>query len=447
MSPSLTTTLLIGFASVSLNATPTADWTQFRGPLGNGVVHSASAPSAWSTETNMAWQKPLPGAGWSSPLVLGDKVFVTTAVHEGQERPKGFQDGVRAMGNYREAAKHLKQTEFKLLCLSLGDGSTVWDTTVETEIPAFGIHPSNTYATESPATDGDSVFVFFPAAGSASCLDQSGQIRWTYQSGRHQYGNGFGSGSGLAYHDGMVFLQCDNDEDSYVVALEADSGSEVWKAKRQSRTSWSTPVIWKTGQREELVVGGSGHLTSYNPKTGSQNWYLHGIGGSFSSSPAFDEAFLFFGNSGPGSAGPLGAVAAGASGDLQFTQGNAEAWVEWSLTGAGPGLASPLTKDGLLYVIDGSLLNCYDGTSGKRIYKERLPGAGRFAASLWSVGDYLYALDENGKTFVIKMGREFEVIQVNDIDDLFWSTPSVAGNSMLLRGADRLYCIREADPI
>ena len=175
------------------------------------------------------------------------------------------------MGNYREAAKHLKQTEFKLLCLSLGDGSTIWDTTVETEIPAFGIHPSNTYATESPATDGDSVFVFFPAAGSASCLDQSGQIRWTYQSGRHQDGNGFGSGSGLAYHDGMVFLQCDNDEDSYVVALEADSGSEVWKAKRQSRTSWSTPVIWKTGQREELVVGGSGHLTSYNPKTGSQN--------------------------------------------------------------------------------------------------------------------------------------------------------------------------------
>jgi outer membrane protein assembly factor BamB len=436
-----TVTILLLLSASFAQGDSRSDWTQFRGPEGRGVT-SSSLALEWSGSNHVEWTSSVPGAGWSSPVVANDRVWLTTAVYPDQERPLGFQAGARSMGTFRQAADDLKMTEFKVICLDLNSGKTLWSATPSKAIPAFGIHPSNTFATETPVTDGEHVFAYFAAAGEVSCLSRDGDLVWKSTTGKYGFGNGFGSGSGLAISDGLVFVQCDNDDSSYVVALDTVTGEERWKKDRDTRTSWSTPLLWQSGYGSHLVIAGAGHVAGYNPADGELLWKLNGFSGSFSGSPAWDGDYLFFGNSGPRSTGPLIAVKGNASGELTMTRNQAKDWAIWSKSGAGPGLASPVAHQGLLYVINGSVLKCYQGSTGKRLYEERLPGAGRMAASLLIAGDYLYALDEDGRTFVVKTGPEFECVSVNKIDDLFWSTPSVAGERLLLRGADRLYCIK-----
>ncbi len=418
-------------------------WPQFRGPMGNGVAQAVDIPMEWSAEQNVAWTRALPGAGWSSPVIARQRVWVTAAVHEGQARPKGFQEGVRSMGNFREASKNLKLTSFKVFCLDLNSGDILWESTPSETTPAFAIHPSNTYATETPVTDGKHVFAYFAAAGEVSCLGETGELLWKVKTGRHAFGNGFGSGSGLTLANNKLFLQCDNDEASYVMALDTRTGDEIWKQKRSSRTSWSTPMLWETGKGMDLVLAGSGHVTGYDLNTGGLRWKLKGLGGSFSGSPASDGTHLYFGNSGPRSTGPLVAISQAAQGERSFTPNRSEGWIAWSKSGAGPGLASPVAHEGFLYVINGSVLKCFEAQSGKRIYEERLPGASRVAASLWIAGESVFVLDEDGNTFVVRAGGRFELRRVNTLQDLFWATPSMVDNRLLLRGADNLYCISE----
>lgn len=310
--------------------------------------------------------------------------------------------------------------------------------------PAFIIHPSNTYATESPATDGRHVFTYFAAAGILAAFDLAGNKAWQVELGAYRAGNGFGSGTSLTVHDGKVFVQCDNDEKSFVAAFAVDSGTEIWRHARNGRTSWATPLVWNMDGKTVLVTCSAGRVTGHKLETGEAMWMLDGFDGSFSASPAADGGRLFFGNSGPGSRGPLACVEAGAIGELEYTLGQSSKHVPWTRAGSGPGLASPVASKGLVYVSGGTgILSCYESATGERVYQKRLPGAGSIAASLWIAGDKLFALDESGKTFVVKAGREFEVLETNQIEDLFWSTPAIAGESLLLRGADRLYCIRD----
>jgi outer membrane protein assembly factor BamB len=421
------------------------DWPQFRGPAGTGLLANQNFPSTWSSDGNIAWSAKLPGSGWSSPVTTGDHVFVTTAVFEGQNSPKGFRGGVSSMRTYRRDSESQRtETRFELHCLNLADGKTLWTKEVIQRKPAFIIHPSNTYATESPATDGKHVFAYFAAAGIVAAFDLKGTPVWRADLGAYPAGNGFGSGSSLALHECTLFVQCDNDEKSFVVALDTASGKEIWRHSRDSRTSWSTPIIWKNDTRTVLVTLSAGRITGHNLETGEPIWKLDGFDGSFSASPAATSNRLFFGNSGPGSRGPLAAIDSRASGDLDYTLGKASKSVPWTRAGSGPGLSSPVAYEGLLYVIAGTgILSCYDCQNGERIYQERLPNARSVAASLWIAGDKLFALDESGQTFILKTGRKFEVLRTNRIDDLFWSTPAISGDSLLLRGAKNLYCVRK----
>lgn len=416
-------------------------WQQFRGNHGNGTIASNELPTTWSATENLLWAQELVGRGWSSPVIADGKIWVTSASHAEQKRPKNFQEGARSMGSFRQEAAKVKDVAFHVYCLSLESGNLLWKSTPYTGKPAFGIHPSNTYATESPVTDGRHVYAYFAAAGLLSCLDLNGNKVWEHSTGRFSFGNGFGSGSGLAIHQGKLYLQCDNDESSYVSAIDAQSGAVLWKKDRSSRTSWSTPLIWSHIEAPVLVVAGSDQITGYNPDSGDIQWKLTGFGGSFSGSPAWDDLQLYFGNSGPRSTGPLMAIDFQAKGEGVYTRNQSDAWVAWSTSGAGPGLASPVAYEGYLYVLNGSVLKCYESKTGQRVYEERLPRAGRFAASLVMAGDHLYALDENGKTFVIQAGPEFEIKATNELQDLFWSTPSMTARHLLLRGADRLYCL------
>ncbi|MEM8736378.1 MAG: PQQ-binding-like beta-propeller repeat protein [Planctomycetota bacterium] len=425
----------IGFASTAYGE----DSSQFRGPLGNGV-YSDSLPQDWSPSKNIRWQIDIPGGGWSSPVSAGDLVFLTTAVGNDSTRPKGFGEGVQSMGSFYRSKPPAEPLSFEVHCLNLKDGSQVWKKQITSRKPPYKVHPSNSYATESPVTDGEHVYAYFAAIGVVACLDMDGQQLWTREIGAFKTGSDFGTGSALAIHDSMIFVQCDNEEDSFVCALNKESGEEVWRDRRSRGTSWSSPVIWENDSRTELITCGNGIVTSYDPASGNVLWTLEGAGGAFSASPAFDRERIYFGQSGRTSRGPLAAVNAGASGELTFDDIGAEglAWVQDS---AAPSMCSPVATDGYVYVLSRGVLSCHDAKSGKRVYRERLKDANSVTASLWTAGDKLFALNEAGETTVIQAGTDFKATGSNSIEGLFWSTPSATDAALLIRSATKLYCI------
>lgn len=430
---------LITFVVLICPEAESADWQQFRGGVA-GKFTELKHPMLWDNETNVAWSVPMQGSGWSSPVVAGDRVFMTAAIPADGSRPKGMMAGVASMGTYR-SAKPVKY-QFVVSCLNLKDGNQLWTRTVDEMVPAV-VHPSNTYATESPATDGQRLFSYFATTGSLIAWDMDGNEIWKKNVGPFKSGKGFGTGSSLAVADGRVFLQFDNDEQSFVVAYRTEDGQQVWRDDRSTRTSWSTPLIWDTGAQKELVTCGSGVVTSYDPADGKILWRLSGIQSSFSASPSTDSDHIYFGNSGPMSAGPLVAVKAGTRGEVQLDEKFESDKVVWSRTKSGPGMASPVVAKGYLYIPgSGGILNCYEAKTGERVYRTRVSKMGTVVASLWADDDRVFILDENGHTNVIQVGPEFKVLATNSVSDLFWSTPAIAGDALLLRGVEKLYCIR-----
>ena len=414
-------------------------WTQFRGNDG-GKLKAVQHPVEWSDQTNLAWSIPMPGSGWSSPIVVGDRIFLTSARSEGAGKPKGMMAGVASMRSFRNAkpGKH----QFVVACYQLADGKELWSKTVAEKVPP-AIHPTNTYATESPATDGERLFTFFATTGTLTAWDFDGNELWSKELGSYRSGNGFGTGSSLATTGGKVFVQYDNDEKSFVAAFDVETGNEAWRDNRPAKTSWSTPLVWKHEKATELIACGSDIVTSYDPASGKVNWKITGMQSGFSASPAFDEKRIYFGMSGPMSPAPLVAIDAGLSGEVTLTKDFKSDKIAWSKTGAGPGMASPVISKGLLYIPgSNAILNCYDAETGERVYRTRVQGMKTVAASLWADEDRVFILDENGTTFVVKSGREFELLGKNELKDLVWSTPTIADGTLLIRGADKLYCVR-----
>lgn len=413
------------------------NWTQFRGPNGNGVVEAIKHPLQWSDTENVAWKVEIPGGGWSSPVVVGDKIFLTNAA--GPMTPVGFRQGVANM----RSTKPDSPLTFQAICLNLKDGSTVWETPFGKQMPEFGIHPSNSFATATPVTDGKNLFVYFASAGIVAGLDLNGKKLWKKEIGAYPTGNGFGPGSSLAIHGDNIFVQCDNDKESFIVALKKSSGDEAWRKQRKSRTSWSTPLVWKNQNRTELIACGSGFATAYNPETGDEFWTVSGISSAFSASPASDNKRIYLGNSGPRSSGPLLSINSSISGQHKFEPDTEFEGLAWSKMQAGPGMPSPVAVGGYLYVTGRGTLSCYSSKDGKQLYKTRVNGMKSAAASFWADKERLLILDEAGTTFVVQVGSEYKLVGTNKIDDLFWSTPSVAGQSLLMRSATKLYCIRK----
>jgi outer membrane protein assembly factor BamB len=413
------------------------NWPQFRGPQGNGVLEKLEHPGSWGTEKNIAWSVDMPGGGLSSPIVVDNRIILTTAI--GAKPPVSFAEGVRDM----RPKKPNTPVKFHVICLNLGDGSKLWEKTIIEKQPEYPIHGSNSYATESPATDGKRIFVYFAAVGTITALDLEGNKIWEKNIGSYPTGNGFGTGSSITTGDGNVFVQCDNDKSSFVVAFDATSGDQVWRKERAGRTSWSTPLFWKTAKRSELVTCGSGFVTSYDPKTGNELWSMTDIGMSFSASPAADDQRIYFGNSGPRSNGPLVAVGSGMNGKQQFSDDAKIDGMDWAKMQAGPGMSSPVSVGGYVYIPSRGIVTCYSANDGSVVYKKRLQ-LGSTAASLWAAGDQVFLMDESGKTIAIQVGPEMKILATNQIDnDLFWSTPAISGKSLLIRGVKKLYCIRQ----
>ena len=333
--------------------------------------------------------------------------------------------------------------QWKLLCLDAATGDVVWEQMAHEGKPTIPTHGSNTYASETPIIDGERVYAYFGMTG-VFCFDLSGKPLWNKEIGSYPMMAGWGTGSSPALDAKRIFVQCDNEKESFLVALDKFTGEELWRAPRDVKSSWSTPLLWKNKLREELVVCGGKGVWSHDPATGAVLWKLDGLVGQFQASPVADSEQLYVGAGNAFGSRPLCAIRAGASGDIEITaDGTAGPGVAWYRNNGGPSMASPLLYEGRLYVVEqrGGILACYDAKTGEQVYRERLPEARGFTSSPWAAGGKVYCLDEDGTTFVVQSGPEMKLLSTNKLDDMFWSSAAVAGDRLLLRGVNHLYCI------
>jgi hypothetical protein len=422
-------------------------FAQFRGNSGTGVVEAQPIATSWSQDKNVVWKVPSPGAGWSQPIIWGDHVYITAAVADGDVKPRNFADGVKSpqsMGVSLFAKAPNITMDWQVFCLNLADGSTSWTQSVISGKPKFPIHPSNSWATETPAADENGLYVYFGATGVVAGLSHDGSIRWSANVGVFKTSNGFGTGSSLTIHEGKVFVQNLSEQSATITCFETVSGKELWKATRsENSTSWSTPLIWKNAHRVELIVSGGEEITSYDPSTGTVIWTLKNVKAATACSPCADNDRLYFGGSDPFSKGPLFAVEAGGQGDLSPKKKNDKfTSCSWLSERNGPGMSSPISSGQYVYSTDSNILKCFDAMTGERIYQNRLPGLNMVAASPLLIGNSILLIDENGRACFVKGGPEFEVIGTGELPDTFWSTPAVANGSIVFRGVESIYCVR-----
>lgn len=427
-----------------------ADFPQFRGPAGTGVVvDKADLPTTWSGKKNIAWMAKLPGSGWSQPVVIGDTLYITAAVGDKLMRPKDMQAGVKdkssmPLPGFAPKAPDVK-IEWKLIAVDAGNGTIRWAKTVVEGKPKHPIHPSNTYATETACADADRVYAYFGATGTLAAYDHYGKQLWIAELGAYRYSNGFGSGSSPALFDGKLFISNFNEEKSFLVAFDAKTGKEIWRQPREKPGSaWASPFVWRTKARAEIVACGDKLVTSHDPVTGKELWRLGGTETAFAPSPAADGEMLILAASSPFSSSPIFGVNAGAQGDITLKKGEkSSASVAWFRNGSGVGMASPLATEGYLFIPGQSGLICVDTKTGEQKYKERLPKSRTVAACPVVIGNKLLVLDEAGKATWVKTGPKFEVIDTAEINDTFWASPAVAGDGIYLRGIEGLYCIKK----
>ena len=414
----------------ALGCTTLADnWPQFRGPHANGEAAGTPPPLEWSADKNNAWSVPIPGSGHSCPIVWDNKVFLTTAVPvEGDD----------------------KTLRFNVLCLDATSGELLWSRTAREMAPPFPTHRSNSYATETPVTDGKHLYVCFGRIG-LFCYSLEGELVWEQPLKNVPMLKGWGSASSPALHDGTLFLQCDNEAESFLVAYEANTGKERWRVERPEPSSYGSPVAWQNSLRTEIVTSGL-KARGYDPGNGALLWELDLRGGRNSCTPSPSGDQIYLGNESRNKGdiydggGFLFAVKAGASGDISIaSEATSGGHVAWVAGNSGISMASPIAAGGNVYVFNrgNGLLNAYAEKDGSPVLsKQRLPNARKFWASPWAYDGHVFAADDQGTTFVIRSGSTFELTGTNALDAIIWASPAIANSALYIRSLDRLFCIR-----
>ncbi len=419
------------------------NWPQFRGADATGVVAGESnLPVTWSATDNVAWKTDIAGRGWSSPVVWDNKVFLTTVINTGEsEEPK---KGLYFGGNRPEppASEH----QWVVQCLDLQNGSVLWSKQVHQGVPETPIHLKNSYASETPVTDGEHLYVVFGGVG-IFCFDFDGEQIWKRSLEPVKTRYGWGSAASPVLHGDRLYFVNDNDEQSYLLALDKRTGDEVWRVDRDEKSNWATPYIWENELRTEIVTPGTGKVRSYDLE-GNELWSLTGMSSITIAMPYEYDGLLYITSGYVGDPSrPIYAIRPGAEGDISLEgDETSNDSIVWSLPDSAPYNPSTIAYDGIVYVLyDRGLLGAFDAKDGSEVYKrQRLPG-GAFTSSPWIYDGKLFCLNEDGVTYVIKTGREFELLATNELaeDDMGMATPAIAGDRLLIRTAARVYCIKK----
>ncbi|HTI49678.1 MAG TPA: PQQ-binding-like beta-propeller repeat protein [Planctomycetaceae bacterium] len=431
-------------------ATAGDNWPKFRGPDGTGVAENPRLPDRWSATENIAWKTDIPGRGWSCPVVWGDRVFLTTAVNTGAtpDAKKGLYFGGE-QSKPPETEHH-----WKVYCLNLKTGSVEWEQTAHKGVPATTLHIKNTYATETPVTDGERIYFLFGNVG-VFCYDLGGKLIWSKPIEPRRMQAGWGTAASPALHGDRLFLVNDNQEQSYLQALDTRTGDEIWRVERDEKSNWATPFVWQNDQRTELVTPGTKKMRSYD-LDGKLLWEFAGASAITIATPYAADGLLYL------SSGyvldpkrPMYAVRPGASGDITLASGqNSNEFIAWCDRTAAPYNPSTLVYKDRLYVLyDMGLFACFDARTGQEIYgggnkKMRIPNGRACTASPWAYNGKVFCLNEYAETFVIEAGAdEFKLLHTNSLGDeeTALATPAIVGDRLLIRTAQRVYCVRQPE--
>ncbi len=440
----LTLSIVLGLGAFAASAEPdSVFWPRFRGADGRGIATDTRLPDTWSATENVEWKVDIPGRGWSSPVVTGGRIYFTTVVsaEEMEAAKKGlYFGGERAKPS---EAEH----EWKVICLDLATGEPRWDKTVRKGLPAMPIHIKNSYASETPVTDGTHVYVTFGNVG-IYCFDLDGNEVWNLPLAPVKTRFGWGPAASPVLHGDRLYYVSDNEEQSYLLALDKNTGKEIWRTPRDERSNWATPFVWENSVRTEIVTTGSMANRSYD-LDGKELWSLTGMSSITIAMPYAADGLLYLSSGYVGDKKrPVFAIKPGATGDITLApDATSNEWIAWSAPQIAPYNPSTLVHDGRLFVLyDRGTVGCYNAATGAPYYeKQKLEGSAGFTVSPWAVGDKIFCLDEDGNCFVLRAGETFELLHTNKLaeDDMCMATPALAGDRLLLRTAARLYSIRK----
>ena len=409
--------LLLTIMSLVCSPLNAADWPQFRGPGGQGHSDATNLPLTWSETENVVWKVPVAGLGWSSPSIQGDQIWLTTAIDDGKS--------------------------LHAIALDRATGKTIHDVVVFELADPGAVHSKNSHASPTPLIEDDRVYIHFGAHGTA-CLKTDGSVVWKTQELKHNHRHGPG-GSPVIYQN-LLILNCDGSDLQYVVALDKNTGKEVWKKKREhigeDRISgkssvpmaYTTPLLTEINGKIQLLSSGADSIVSYDPLTGDELWWFRYDGYSNVPRPVVGKGHVFISS---GYDRPeFFAVRVDGTGDVT------ESHLAWNLKKAAPLNPSPLLLGDELYLVsDNGIATCLDAVSGEQHWQERI--GGNFSASPTFADGRIYFLDEEGKTTVVAPGKKFEVLASNQLEGRTLASPAMVDSSIFLRTDTHLYRIEK----
>ena len=426
-------------------------WTKFRGAAAGAVADDPRLPEQWSDTENVAWKTRVPGLGWGSPVVWDEHVFLTSAVSTGQEEmpvPGLYeQDSISANAEHR----------WTVYDIDFETGAIRWERDLHRELPRLRRHLKNSYASETPVTDGELLYVYFGSLGLVAALDFDGSEVWRKEIGVFNTVIDIGTAASPVLHADRLFIVNDNTTASFMIALDKRTGEELWRVTRDERgNNWSTPVVWQNRVRTEIVTTGSDGVRSYD-LDGALLWELKGMSNLTTPSPFVAEGLVYISSGQPsGALRPVYAVRPGASGDISLWAEDTDTWstrfpgdrasseyIAWAYPLLGTYNTSALVYRGIYYtLLDRGLLLAHDARTGGEVYgRQRIRVGSGFTASPWGYNGKVFLLSETGDTFVIEAGPEFEVAGTNPLNEMTLATPAVVNGSLLIRTQSALYRI------
>jgi outer membrane protein assembly factor BamB len=418
------------------------NWPAFRGRNASGIEEGKRLPSAWNIERgeNVLWKTPIPGLAHSSPIVWGDRIFVTTAIASDQNRIMQIGQ-VNPMG----LANDMSKQSWRVYCLDRATGKVLWEKIAQEAEPRVKRHPKTTHASATPATDGKHLVVLF-ASGGLYCYDLKGNLRWSQDLGvlnanwADKPEVQWGPASSPIIYKNLVIVQCDIEKDSFIAAYNVGSGKRAWMTQRKTIPSWSTPTVVEGKHRAELIVSGSDDIRGYEPMTGRELWSLRPTSRITVPTP-FAAGDLIYAASGYGRGiQPIYAIVPGASGDISMKEGTSNsAQIAWSTQKGAPYITTPIVYQGYLYICGyNGVLACYDAKTGERKYEQRLGNGGFFSSSPVAGDGRIYAVSEDGEAYVVRAGPKFELLSANPMGEVCMATPALSRGMIIIRTLTQL---------